>query len=71
MIDPPAGYTWKSHRSSRTRDAWIVTAPNGTRVSFYEDGGIRVYRPEHDVEIATAHRSESGTNVNIEFLRRS
>lgn len=74
MTDLPAGYSWKlwpGAKSGRTREAWIVPAPNGTRVSFYEDGGIRVYRPDHDVQVSTANRDKSGTNVNIEFTHRS
>lgn len=74
MTDLPVGYSWKlwpGAKSGRTREAWIVTAPNGTRVSFYEDGGIRVYRPDHDAQGKTADRDKSGTNVNIEFRPRS
>jgi hypothetical protein len=74
MTSLPTGYSWKlwpGAKSGRTREAWIVTAPNGTRVSFYEDGGVRVYRPDHDVQISTANRDKSGTSVDIEFAPRS
>ncbi|MDD7940703.1 hypothetical protein PHK61_19960 [Actinomycetospora lutea] len=50
----------------------MVTHPNGTRVTFYDDGDVRLFRPEHSMEEydRMRHRNNStvpGDSVNYRF----
>ena len=50
----------------------VVSAPNGTRVTFYDDGDLRIFRPEHSQEeyrrwTRRGDAQDRGDSVNIRF----
>lgn len=73
MRELPEGWNVKPEQETRTheRTVIVITHPDGRRVSFFSDGGMRVYNPNHDVDtIRPQRRIDAGTSVDISFTAR-
>lgn len=69
----PDGFTVTTARGSdRNRGRTTVTGPDGTRVSWYEGGDVRVFRPEHKIETYGEFDQDNelgrGGVVNMRFV---
>lgn len=70
----PEGFHTRTFRaaeqgSSTNRGGTVITGPDGTRVTFYAEGGLRVFRPDHELVTRdqTHHRDGNGDSVYVDF----
>jgi hypothetical protein len=75
----PDGFHARTYAASSgeksQRGGTIITGPDGTRVTFYDGGGLRVFRPDHELQTRghtnrDPRRAGEGASVYIDFTPR-
>ena len=67
----PPGWKARPGRSRTGRDYMVVTAPDGRRATFYDEGDMRLHKPDHTAALRDPSERPDGTSVYIDFTPKA